>query len=275
MLFAPVRLLVRVAQRFQRESYAQTAAALSFATLLGLVPMVAVAAALMSYFPFAAGMEAALEKFLLANFLPHKAGAVIAKYLGVFANRINKITIFGVLILGLTGLIQMFTIERAFNSIWYVDRGRSVARRLAVHLLAMLLGPLVFGASLGLTTFLISTSLGWVNEPAWLTSFVNKSVAFVFVTALFALLYWGVPNRRVETRHAVIGGTLAAGGFSGLQYLFSAYVTKFNSYTALFGTFSAIPIFLSWVYASWGVILLGAIICAELPRLSRRGVRAH
>jgi membrane protein len=269
-LLTPFRLPISVAQRFQRGGFAQTAAALSFATLLAIVPMIAVAATLISFFPFGSGLEEALRKFLLSNLLPQKAGDVIAKYVGLFAHRADRITLAGVLLLGLTALIQMFTIERAFNDIWRVKTYRPFARRAAVHGIALGLGPAIFGGSLMATTFLATASLGWLEEPAWVTVMVNKSLSFVLVTLLFALAYWGIPNKKVAVHHALMGGVLAAGGFSALQYLFASYVTKFTSYTVLFGTFSAIPVFLTWVYASWGVILVGAIFVAELPA-SKRG----
>ena len=78
-LLAPFRLVLRTAQRFQAEQCAQTAAALSFATLIGLVPMIAAAVVLISNLPLGMGLGAALEKFLLANLLPDKAGVIIAK----------------------------------------------------------------------------------------------------------------------------------------------------------------------------------------------------
>jgi membrane protein len=268
-LFAPFRLLIRIVQRFQHESFAQTAAALSFATLLGLVPMIAVAAGLLSYLPFASGLEEALRKFLLANLLPEKAGVVIAKYVGLFAHRVSRITFAGVVLLGATALIQMFTIERAFNAIWRVRTARPFARRAAVHLLSLALGPVIFGGSLMATTFLASQSLGWFDEPAWVAIVIHKGISFVLVTTLFALLYWGVPNKRVATHHALLGGLVAAGGFSLLQILFSSYVTKLTSYAVLFGAFSVIPVFLGWVYASWGIVLVGAILVAEIPRANK------
>ncbi len=268
-LLAPFRLCLRIAQRFEKESYAQTVAALSFATLLGLVPMIAVAAGLLHFLPFGSGIEEAIRKFLLGNLLPQKSGVVIAKYLGLFAGRIDRITLAGVLLLGATALIQMFTIERAFNEIWRVRTNRHVARRAIVHLLAMVLGPLVFGGSLAATTFITTVSLGWLDEPAWMTLFVNKGVPFALTALLFGALYWRVPNRYVAMHHALIGGVIAAAGFSGMQVLFANYVTKFSSYAVLYGSFSAIPVFLSWIYASWLVIIIGAILVAEIPALSK------
>ena len=87
----------RVARRLFKGGFSRTIAALSFATLLGLAPMVAVGFGLMSHLPFAEGMNEALSKFLFSNLLPNKAGEVIAKYLGQFAHRAVRVTLVGVL----------------------------------------------------------------------------------------------------------------------------------------------------------------------------------
>ena len=268
-LLAPFRLCLHIFQRFDRESYAQTVAALSFTTLLGLVPMIALAAALIHFIPFGQGIEDAIRKFVLGNFLPQKTGAIIAKYVGSFADRANRVTFLGVILLVLTALIQMFTIERAFNAIWRVRTNRHIARRAIVHMLAMTLGPLVFGMSLAATTFVMTKSLGWLDEPMWVTLLINKGIPFVFASLLFGLLYWKVPNRYVATHHALIGGVIAAAGFSGMQYLFSAFIVKYGTYAVLYGSFSAIPVFLTWIYASWLVIIIGAILVAEIPGLAK------
>lgn len=266
---APFRLVVRVGSRFQAERLAQTTAALSFATLLGLVPMILVAAALIDHLPFAAGIGTALEKFLLANLLPEKAGAVIARVVGQFADRADKVTMIGILALAATALMQMLTIEHAFNAIWKIRAPRSLFRRLAIHGLTLVLGPLLFGVSLAATTYLASVSLGLVAEAPWLTTLVFRTLSFGFVAGFFALLYWGVPNRKVSTWHAGIGGVLAAAGFLAMQRLFGLYVVKFPTYTLVYGPFAAMPIFLVWLYASWTVILLGALVTAELPGATR------
>jgi membrane protein len=128
-LLVPFRLIQRTACRFQDEHFVQTAAALSFATLVGLVPMIAAAFALISLLPVGVGLGSALQKFLLANLLPDKAGVIIAKYIGQFAARTGHVTLFGVGVLGATALMQMLTIERAFNHIWRVKANRPFLRR--------------------------------------------------------------------------------------------------------------------------------------------------
>ncbi|MBU0752041.1 MAG: YihY family inner membrane protein [Gammaproteobacteria bacterium] len=269
-ILALFRLVASVARRFHVERCTQTAAALSFATLLGLVPMFAVGAVLISKLPFGSGLGSALEKFLLTNLLPDKAGAVIAKYVAQFAHRAERVTLIGGLVLGLTALIQMLTIERAFNAIWKIREARPVLQRLAMHLVALLVGPLVFGGSLVAITYLASVSFGLLDEPRWVNTLFFKVVPFVFMAVLFALVYWAVPNRPIRVAHAVTGGLFAATGFMLMQRLFSLYVAKLPTYTVIYGAFAAMPVFLIWLAASWGIILVGALVTAELPHALAR-----
>ncbi len=269
-LLAPFRLVFRVAGRFRAERLAQTAAALAFATLLGLVPMIAVGLGLLAYFPFADGMSIALQKFLLANLLPEKAGTVIAKYLGQFAHRATRVTMVGLAALAATALMQMLTIEHAFNAIWKIKAKRPLLRRLAMHLIALLLGPVAFGGSLAFISFVAGISFGFVNEPAWVSAAFFRTLSIAFMAALFALLYWAVPNRQISRWHAGTGGFLAALGFLAMQRLFGLYVANFPAYTVMYGAFAVVPIFLVWLYLSWGVILVGALVVAELPGATQR-----
>ena len=266
-ILAPFRLVANVARRFNAERCAQTAAALSFATLLALVPMFAVGAVVISSLPFGSGLGAALEKFLLTNLLPDKAGTVVAKYVSQFAHRAERVTLIGGLFLAVTALIQMLTIEHAFNAIWKVKTARPFFRRLTMHVAALLVGPLVFGGSLVAITYVASVSFGLVDEPNWLNAFVFKFLPFIFMTALFALVYWAVPNRSIRPAHAITGGLLAAAGFTLMQRLFSLYVAKLPTYTVVYGAFAAMPVFLIWLSVSWGIILVGALVTAELPRV--------
>jgi membrane protein len=270
-LLAPFRLILRTARRFHGEHCVQTAAALSFATLIGLVPMIAAAFALISFLPVGVGLGSALEKFLLANLLPEKAGVIIAKYIGQFASRAGRVTFLGIAVLGVTAMMQMLTIERAFNQIWRVKASRPLLRRLAMHGLALLLGPLVFGASLLAISFVTSISLGFIDEPDWVSNIVLRGLLpFALMSALFGLLYWAVPNKPVKAWHAAFGGAMAALGFAGLQKLFTLYIAAgFTVNAVVYGAFSAIPVFLVWLYASWSVILIGALVVAELPQSAR------
>jgi membrane protein len=263
---ALLRLCLRVIRRFRDERCMQTAASLSFATLLGLVPLIAVGLTLITRLPFGAGMTAAAEKFLLANLLPQKAGTIIASYIIQFAHKAQHLTLIGVVALAATALLQMLTIEHAFNAIWQIKQKRPLLRRIVMHLVALLLGPLLFGGSLTVITYVASVSFGLVDEPGWVLTLFIRSIPLAIMTALFALLYYVVPNRTMNRSHALVGGILATLGFTAMQRLFSAFIINFPAYTIIYGAFAAIPIFLVWLHLSWSVVLVGALSVAELPR---------
>ncbi len=269
-LLAPFRLIFCVTSRLLEERFTLTAAALSFNSLLGLVPMIAVGLGLLMYFPFFSGMASVLEKFILANLLPEKAGAVIANYLGQFAHRAVVVPWLGGIALLATALMQTLTIEHAFNTIWHIKTRRHFLRRVAMHLFVLLLGPLLFGGSLALITFIASISFGFVDQPIWVSATFFRVLPVLFMAALFTLLYWGVPNKNISRWHALIGGVFASIAFVALQRLFTLYIANFPLYAMMYGAFSAVPIFLVWLYLSWGVILLGALIVAELPGVIQR-----
>lgn len=260
------RLLVRIVRRFRNERLIQVAAALAFATLLALVPMVVVAASLNDHIPVLARLGVALERFIQGNLLPDKAGVVITKVMSQFANRATRITYVGMGGVAITAVMQMLTIERAFDAIWRVRSPRPLLRRVAIHLLVLFIGPLILGGTLAAGTYLVSTSLGLIEEPAWLTALLARAFSIGILGAILSIAYWGVPNRRVLPQHAITGGALATVGFIILQKLFATYVAKLSTFTLIYGPFSVLPVFLIWIHASWSIILLGAVVTAELPR---------
>jgi membrane protein len=266
---APIYLVLRVVRRFLGERLTLTAAALSFDTLLGLVPMIVVGFSLFQLLPHASGMSTALEKFLLANLLPDKAGVIIASHLGQFAHRAAGAPLVGAIAMVITALMQTLTIEHAFNTIWKIKTKRPLVKRISMHLIALLIGPLAFGGSLTLITLVAGVSFGLIGQPEWLSTTFFRILPIVLMTALFAVLYWGVPNRPVARWHALTGGAFAAVGFATMQRLFSLYVANFPTYTLMYGAFAAVPIFLSWLYLSWSVILIGALLVSELPAAAR------
>ena len=253
-MLAPFRLAYRVSRRFLDERLTLIAAALSLDTLLSLVPIVAVGVWLLHYFPIAKSMTAAVENFVVANLLPEQAGLVVADYLGRFAHRADDIPSLGIAFLVLTALAQTFTIEHTFNSIWKIKTGRPIIIRIAIHLIALVLGPLVFGGSLVLIALIAGASFGVLGDPVWVEDTFVKTLPIVLMAALFTLLYWAVPNCKVSRWHALVGGVLASLGFVALQRLFSFYLANYSTYSVLYGAFSAIPIFIIWLILSWGII---------------------
>ncbi len=133
------------------------------------------------------------------------------------------------------------------------------------HALVLVLGPALLGASLAATTYVVSTSLGWVDEPRWVRTALFRLMPDLILIGVFTLIYFAVPNRPVRLAHAAVGGAVAGIGLLLMQRLFSVYVVKLPTYSLIYGAFAVIPIFLVWLYLSWVVILIGALIAATLP----------
>jgi membrane protein len=127
------------------------------------------------------------------------------------------------------------------------------------------LGPLLIGLSLTVTSYVVGASLGLVGQVRGAGAIVGSLVPLLLTAAAFTLAYYVVPNRPQQLRHALAGGLAAALMFELMKRGFAVYVAKFPTYTLVYGAFAAIPLFLLWIYASWVVALLGAVIAALAP----------
>lgn len=255
--------LGRLIRRFRQESFAQLSGSLAFTTLLSLVPFVAVVLTVGSMFPVFGTVVGHVDNFLIQNFMPGKTGGVIAKYTFMFSDKARKLTLVGVLMLLATSLMLMFSIEKAFNHLWRVNKPRPFHQRVGLYLVIVLVGPLVAGALIGSMTYAVTVSLGFFNEPIWVRQLLFKILALVFMCAFFAFLYYAVPNVKVKPPQAITGGIVATLGVAGTQKLFELYVINFPTYKLVYGTFATLPIFLLWIYLCWVVILIGALVVAN------------
>jgi membrane protein len=251
--------------RFRHVRAQQVAASLAFTTLLSLVPLIAVSVGVMSKIKAFDAIGGALKGFLLDNLLPDKAGAVIAKYTLQFSAQANKLTAVGSIMLFVAAILMMLTIDRAFNQIWQTARPRPLMQRLLTYWLVLTAGPLVLGGAVAGLTQLMSASLGLIDEPRWLEAGVFRGASVLLLTAFLTLLYFVVPNRRVRCPHALIGALVAAAGLLLMQRLFGLYLSRFGTYTLIYGAFAVVPVFLVWLYVCWLTILAGALIAAILP----------
>ncbi len=257
-------------QHFGEDRCFEAAAALSYTSLLALVPLMAVVLGVLSAFPvFDYGVEQ-LQDFIFSNFVP-AAGDVVREYLDQFIARSAGLTGTGTLFLVATAIILMSTIEKTLNRIWRVDRPRRPAGRLIVYWAVLTLGPLLLGASLGLTSYLAALPLlapEMVRGP--LQSLLLVTTPFLVALAAFTLIFMVVPNRRVLWRHALTGAAFSALTFELSKRGFVLYISNFPTYERLYGALATIPIFLVWIYVSWVVILLGASVAASLTTFNYR-----
>lgn len=245
---------------------AQVAASLTFTTVLSIVPLVAVALALFTAFPLFADFRGAIENFVLKS-LPGQFSDTVLNYVNEFASKATRLTAFGLVFLGFTALTMIMTVDRVLNDIWRVRNRRPLTQRILIYWAIITLGPIVIGASLTASSYLLSLSSDAVEQmPGWLRSVLDYAPLVIGGFA-YAALYVFVPNRRVRWRDALIGGFVASILAEMLKNLFALFIGR-GSAGSIYGAFAALPLFFLWLFLSWYVLLFGAAIAATLPRLT-------
>jgi len=252
--------------RFREDRLGVTASSLTFTTTIALVPLFTVMLALFSAFPVFGRFRKALEQQVLAGILPDLIAKQVMLSLTKFAAKASQLGVLGLIGLGVAAMALMLTIDRTLNGIWRVRSARPIAQRVLVYWAALTLGPLLLGASLSVTSYVLSASKGLVGELPGGVGFLLSAILFVLQTAGFAALYKYVPNTFVRTEHAWGGAIFAAVGLELAQRGLTFYLAK-ASYSTIYGAFAAVPICLIWIYLSWLIVLMGAVVAAYTPSL--------
>ena len=164
----------------------------------------------------------------------------------------------------------MYTIERTFNSIWRVRKARRAGRRLVMYIAILAIGPILIGLSLSITSYVVSVSLGLAAGVPGAGEAILWIAPLLLTVAAFALLYVAVPETAVEPVHALVGGAVAGVLFELMKRGFAFYVSQVPTYTMVYGAFATVPLFLLWIYLSWVVTALGAVVAALLPDFEGR-----
>jgi membrane protein len=272
---APLTDLMRILlRRFSDDRCAQIASSLTFTTLLALVPIITVTLTVASTFPVFDSLIGHVRRFLISNFMPESVTA-ITTYAAQFSENANQLTAVGLVVLAITSLMLMFTIESAFSQIWGVNRRRPILQRLFVYCTLLTIGPLCVGASLSLSSYVIRLSLGFVDNPPGLALLLLRVASLALTSLGLALLYWAVPSRRVLKRDALWGGICAGICLEALKQGFGQYLAFVPSYKLVYGAFATVPLFLLWIYSSWLIVIAGAVLAAILPEWRERAVRSE
>ncbi|MGJ7507416.1 YihY family inner membrane protein [Variovorax sp. GT1P44] len=257
-------------QRAKKERLPQVAGSLTFTTLLSIVPLLAASYALFTHFPIFKRFKDALQEFLLSRLLPADIARTVLKYLNQFASNASGLTWVGSLFLLGAAIAMLLTVENALNQMWELKRNRPFFKRVGLYLVMLVVGPPVLGLSLWATSYLLGTSVGLIGAlPPSLAFVLDLGPLLLGVTALTSMFYL-VPNTKVRLRDAIAGGLIASIAFELGKRGFTAYLVKVPTYKALYGTFAALPMFLLWVYFSWLVTLVAAMMTANLAATRRR-----
>lgn len=257
-------------RHFREDRNLEAAGALSYTSLLALVPLMAVMLGVISAFPVFDQWAKDVETYIFSNFVP-AAGDTVHQYITEFVGRTAGLTGAGTAFLIVTAILLMASIEKNLNRIWRVRTQRQPVNRLVIYWAVLTLGPLLVGASLGLTSYFAALPLLAPEIVRGLLQELLLKTAPFFVALIgFALVFIVVPNRRVRWRHALAGAFVSAVMFESAKAGFVFYVTNFPTYERLYGALATIPLFFVWIYVSWAVVLLGASVAAALTTFQYR-----
>jgi membrane protein len=246
-----------VGKRFVINDGLYRAAALTFSSLLAIVPLMFVVFSLLSAYPVFQSAGIKVQNFIFENFVP-ATGKIVQAYLQSFTVQASRLSITGIMFLFVTALTVMYTIEDSLNLIWRVRIRRQGISAFLMYWAVLTLTPVLMGLSIAASTYLMS--LSWfandqfgqypVYGLAWLPN--------LLALALFTLLYMVVPNCKVSLKHAFYGALFSATFVQIAKSLFLFYVTTFDTYELLYGAFAILPLFFLWIYYVWLIVLVGA-----------------
>ncbi|EMU3687141.1 YihY family inner membrane protein [Neisseria gonorrhoeae] len=251
-----------VIRRFSEERVPQAAASMTFTTLLALVPVLTVMVAVASIFPVFDRWSDSFVSFVNQTIVPQGADMVF-DYIDAFRDQANRLTAIGSVMLVVTSLMLIRTIDNAFNRIWRVNTQRPWMIQFLVYWALLTFGPLSLGVGISFMVGSVQDSVLSSGAQQWADA-LKTAARLAFMTVLLWGLYRFVPNRFVPARQAFVGALITAFCLETARFLFTWYMGNFDGYRSIYGAFAAVPFFLLWLNLLWTLVLGGAVLTSSL-----------
>ncbi len=246
----------------------RVSAALSYTTLLAVVPFISIALAIFAAFPMFADVRMQVQDFLIQNFVPN-LGENVQQYMAEFVGAAAKLTTIGIAGLAITAGLLLSTIESSFNFIFKIKKHRRIATKITLYWTIITLCPLLLGIAFSLKGYMLK--LQYFNGNTESLDFFTTVVAHHLLTfAILWLSYFVVPNRKVRVSSAAIGAAISFVMMSILHFGFGYFLQLNVTYRTLYGAMASVPLILVWMYSWWTVVLFGAVVTASLEELKRK-----
>ncbi|MFH1460013.1 MAG: YhjD/YihY/BrkB family envelope integrity protein [Candidatus Omnitrophota bacterium] len=265
ILLKPLMIILLAFRSFDEDKCQLRASALTYYSLLSVVPVLAMAFGIAKGF----GFETVLEKLLFEK-LPGQE-EVVTQIINFSRAMLENtkggmIAGIGVAVLFWTVIKVLGNIEKSFNDIWGIKQARSMARKFSDYLSIMLICPLLFIISSS-ATVIISTQVKLIIERISFLGMFSpliflglKLLPFVVIWILFCFIYVFMPNTQVYFKSGLVGAITAGTLYQIVQWAYISFQVGVAKYNAIYGSFAALPLFLVWLQISWLIVLFGAEI---------------
>lgn len=289
-LYALMRIVMIVCRSFKSDRCNLHASALTYITLVSLVPILAIA------FSFSQGFgiqkrltdSVGIEKIKLQNSASYTGKGILFQVKSEDKGMVSKcpkpmqqiilnvftyvektnfaaLGLVGLILLLLSVVFSMNKLESTVNYIWGIREGRTFFRQLSEYLVLLILLPVIFLSVTSINTVLSSDAvLNYLNLHAevfaWVVVRLRKLISVTFIVGGFIFFYLFFPNTKVRLLSAVTAGVVGGALWLILQWVYIVMQVGLTKYNAIYGTFAALPFFLAWLYANWCIILLGVEI---------------
>jgi len=273
-LFRQLRIIVLAAKGFANDKVQLRASALTFYSLLSVVPLAAIAFAIAKGF----GLDQNLEQLIYSKFQAHQE---VLKWLlqnarnAIEETRGGYIAGVGMIILFWSAMSLLNRIESSFNYIWQIRSSRPWYRKFTDYLTIMLIAPVILILSGSITVFINTTLTEYISTApileklkpliGLLIKFTPYLLSWITLTVLFIIM----PNAKVKFVPALISGIIAGSILQVIQWLYIDLQFGITKLSAIYGSFAAIPLFILWLQSSWLVVLLGAELSFANQNVSR------
>lgn len=234
-----------------------TAAALTFITLLALVPLLSIMRMLSHLIPFLDYFTDGFVIFVNQVLLPY-VDQFVEQSLLAFKQRASQLSYSGIILLIIVSIMLAQTIETAFNKIWKIKQKRKIRNRIGLYVLLTFIGPLIIGLGIFI--------LQWLNENtnfnlSWLFSWLSSAL-------LLSITYFIFPHQKIKVKQSIIVSLIISALILFSRFIFTFYLQSVDFYNFIYGKLAIIPFFLIWLNLFWILILIGAVMIKFLTQIS-------
>ena len=255
-----IKTVILAVRGFQSENLQTKASALTYSTLLSIVPLLAVLLGIAKGFGFQGTVRQELFDYFPGHEMElNKAFEFVESYLAQAQGGV--IIGVGLILLFYTVINLISSVEDTFNDIWQIQKSRPWYRKISDYLALFLVLPVLMTASSGLSIFMSTLQNSFLGQYLFFTPLMELFLhiaPYIITTLAFTGLYVSLPNTKVRFVNGLVAGFIAGCAFQLFQFIYISGQIWVSKYNAIYGSFAALPLLLLWLQLSWLICLFGA-----------------